>query len=74
MPEKTEAINNLLNFMSQGLYGHNRQDSLNTNTCIKCGEPAQEFKDDISTREYAISGLCQVCQDAFFEQDDDENI
>ena len=27
----------------------------------------KEFVDDISRREYEISGLCQKCQDEFFK-------
>lgn len=27
----------------------------------------QDFKDSLSLREYKISGLCQKCQDSFFE-------
>jgi len=26
----------------------------------------QDFKDDLSKREYGISGLCQLCQDSVF--------
>lgn len=31
---------------------------------IGCGKPVTEFKDVVSQREYAISGLCQNCQDS----------
>ena len=32
-----------------------------------CGEPITDgFRDDLSRREYAISGLCQTCQDEFW--------
>jgi len=34
---------------------------------IGCGGPAIEFRDEISRREYRISGLCQKCQDLVFE-------
>lgn len=27
-----------------------------------------DFKDDISRQEYLISGLCQQCQDQFFNE------
>ena len=30
-----------------------------------------EFKDEISLREYGISGLCQLCQDEVFMTEDD---
>jgi hypothetical protein len=28
-----------------------------------CGEPILGFTDEISEREYGISGMCQTCQD-----------
>lgn len=34
--------------------------------CPFCREDIGEFKDDISKREYEISGLCQKCQDGVF--------
>jgi len=34
--------------------------------CVKCGEFNIEFRDELSRREYAISGLCQCCQDGIF--------
>jgi len=33
---------------------------------IGCGEFVAEFKDELSAKEYEISGLCQACQDAIF--------
>src|SRR5262245_2953111 len=36
--------------------------------CSACGEQAQEFRDDLSAREYRISGMCQDCQDRFFTE------
>ena len=37
--------------------------------CPTCREPidATTFKDDISLREFRISGMCQKCQDGFFD-------
>lgn len=32
-----------------------------------CGGPATEFTDELSKKEYTISGLCQECQDAIFD-------
>ncbi len=36
--------------------------------CPFCNKPihAGEFRDEISVREYGISGLCQKCQDGMF--------
>ena len=36
------------------------------NQCVSCGKSATEFRDEISQREYAITTLCQHCQDEVF--------
>lgn len=33
---------------------------------IGCGQPVGPFRDELSAREYQISGLCQKCQDSIF--------
>lgn len=34
--------------------------------CPICHKIPCEFKDELSKKEYKISGLCQECQDAMF--------
>jgi hypothetical protein len=36
--------------------------------CALCGEPVhrEDFRDELSMREFNISGMCQKCQDKFF--------
>ena len=34
--------------------------------CPTCSEPVVSFRDELSAREYSISGLCQTCQDSVF--------
>lgn len=38
------------------------------NLCPLCGNPVkmEDFKDDLSRKEFAISGMCQECQDGIF--------
>lgn len=43
-----------------------RTTSIEGNKCVFCGGDATHFKDALSRREYAISGLCQKCQDQTF--------
>lgn len=39
--------------------------------CAWCSKkPVGEFRDDLSRREYGISGCCQQCQDKMFAEDD----
>jgi len=41
--------------------------------CPGCEKPinAKEFRDEISKKEYHISGLCQKCQDSIFGGEDE---
>jgi len=47
-----------------------RSSSIKMDKCVPpplgCGGPATQFRDEISRREYGISGLCQKCQDEIF--------
>ena len=47
------------------------QKNVNAPTCVFCKKPAHLFKDEISRKEYTISGLCQICQDATFVDGDE---
>lgn len=35
-----------------------------------CAEPNVQFKDELSRKEYRISGICQSCQDKVFGGDE----
>jgi hypothetical protein len=63
---KSRAVESVL----LGLIGADRRDSIRADIClpppIGCGGPASQFNDDCSRREFAISGLCQKCQDSLF--------
>lgn len=34
--------------------------------CPLCEKPIGDFKDELSKKEYKISGMCQNCQDEMF--------
>ena len=61
---KSEQIDDLF----KSLYGVDRKTSIVEKTCVSCSNEVTEdgFRDDISLREFHISGLCQVCQDKVF--------
>jgi len=40
--------------------------------CPYCGKLITDFKDELSLKEFQISGLCQICQDEVFKNDDNE--
>jgi len=53
----------LTDFLEQTM---GRTTAIKSDTCATCGKPATQFKDDLSRREYTISGMCQACQDEIF--------
>lgn len=50
----------------------NRSAAIAACKCAWCGEDARTFKDEISGKEYLISGFCQSCQDKTFGGGEDE--
>ena len=47
--------------------GKDRQLTIRKGLCMTCDRKTSAlFRDDLSRKEYAISGMCQECQDDFF--------
>jgi hypothetical protein len=61
-PEMAKALDS----MTKSMFGRKRSTSINSRDCVSCGEVADEFNDELSKKEYGISGLCQECQDSVF--------
>lgn len=59
-----------------GMFKFDRREYINKNICIPepygCEGPATEFDDDLSRKEYTISGLCQKCQNKVFGTSDED--
>ena len=64
--DKSKAIEDMLEQISYN-FSMPRTMAFKSNHCVMCGGEAKEFRDEASEREYKISGMCQVCQDSFFE-------
>ena len=62
--EKSPQIEKLLDSLisRQGT----RKSHVENDQCVSCGDSAKSFRDDVSKREFAISGFCQKCQDETF--------
>jgi len=57
-----------------GFKNPDKQDALNKRICVKCAHPAaQRCYTDAGRKEWAISGLCELCFDAIFADDDPEH-
>ena len=53
------------------VFGRSLKRSLATAVCVCCKQEAASFKDELSKREYKISGLCQKCQDKVCGSEDE---
>jgi hypothetical protein len=50
-------------------FGRQAGRRLDDGMCPRCGKPPGKFRDEVSVREYGITGLCQPCQDVIFRED-----
>ena len=64
--KKSQPIISLLEEITQTVFGVSRTTSIKQDTCVTCQEDASTFKDDLSRKEFTISGMCQSCQDSVF--------
>lgn len=61
---KSPVIEALLTAMC----GISRQEASEKHICTVCRGDVSEFHDELSLKEYEISGMCQKCQDAIFHE------
>ena len=50
------------------IWGRSRKD----NACVRCGNEKiapEDFRNDISRKEFTLTHWCQTCQDDFFGKD-----
>ncbi len=57
--------------MAFALFGRSPSLAKAAGQCVSCGEFNLEFRDELSRKEYGISGLCQCCQDNIFGGEED---
>ena len=61
-PKMVAALDDL----SLAMFGRARTVAKAGCSCVSCGGRADKFTDEISKREFGISGMCQTCQDSIF--------
>ena len=59
-------LDNLKEEAGFAAFGRSRTIAMHNGQCVKCGEFNLEFRDELSRKEYGISGFCQCCQDMIF--------
>ncbi len=65
--KKSEGMVKLLDAFTTATYSRSRTESIVEGKCVICGKEAKTFKDRLSEKEFAISGMCQKCQDGVFQ-------
>ena len=63
---KTVEMENYLEDMAFEIFGRSRKVAMDNQLCVMCGGDANYFADELSRKEYGISGMCQTCQDKTF--------
>jgi hypothetical protein len=73
------ALDTFKEEMAFSLFGRSRTLAIAGNQCVKCGgsvvlskDGGLDFRDEVSEREYGISGFCQSCQDNVFGLNDED--
>ena len=69
---KTLQMEKELDAITEKLFDRSRSLSMFNFECPTCGGPVGKFKDELSEREYRISGMCQKCQDEVFTEPSEE--
>ena len=64
--KKSDSIEAMLEDFSK-LFNTPRSLAFEKSRCVMCGGEAHSFKNKLAEKEYKISGMCQSCQDSFFE-------
>lgn len=65
-------LDNAKEEMAFKLFGRSPSVCKTGGQCVKCGFFNLEFRDELSRKEYGISGLCQPCQDGIFGVEGDD--
>ena len=52
--------------IAKAMFGMTVSEAKEKAVCVICKGDASSFRDELSRKEYTISGLCQKCQDKTF--------
>jgi len=63
-------MNEFLENIVSEIFGVSRMSGIGGDFCVSCKSPANDFADELSRREFAISGMCQSCQDSVFGKEE----
>ena len=69
---KSSSVINHLENITMNAFGRSRVLSIAGNSCVVCGKASTNFKDEVSRKEFSVSGMCQTCQDSFFDDQSED--
>lgn len=66
--ERTKELQSFLDNFAKKSFGRSQTEAKEKGVCVTCGNKIkmEDFKDELSKKEYNISGLCMKCQDDTF--------
>ena len=64
---KSPGMVTALDEITELFFGRTRSTAIKIGHCVTCGKEVTGFKDELSRKEYRISGMCQNCQDGTFD-------
>ena len=64
--QRTKEMQDFVDAQALKNWGMTLTDAIRKSLCVMCHKEAKTFTDDKSVKEYNMSGMCQICQDAFF--------
>ena len=67
---KSNNMNEFLDDIVSNIFGVSRKASIVGDVCVICKGEATTFIDELSRREFSISGMCQSCQDSVFGKEE----
>lgn len=61
--ERSKEIQSFLDNFAKKAFGRSPTEAKEKNVCVFCGKEIkmEDFKDQLSIKEYGISGFCQKC-------------
>lgn len=65
--ERPKRLQDIIDNISIGAFGIKPEDAIRKRICVVCKKEVNRMKDELSIKEYLISGLCQECQDKTFK-------
>lgn len=60
------SLKEIKNKINTDLFSEWMSRAIKKEMCVQCGAKAINFKDELSAKEYSLTGLCQECQNVLY--------